>query len=338
MPPAAKPFAQPYIDALRSGDFLKAISLAPHTLQDYVDYRTRMGKDGVIGTDEAMGLLVFELLKTNITDRDVDYLYCFYEAAYEIDPFQEHGNTVRYSLNAAMACHLANDALKRDPSTSQRIASQIDRETALRSSKDPNSDFSQLTAAQNEPPEYDKVEYLTSVIMTMPPAVFKQFGTTITALRAQAGGEPTRQVEMLIARREQFERYFNDYKQLLINKLAQAGIFLNKEREIRPGTVTSSKQIQILIDRYNQIQKLDPSTQTPQQIFKEVEACESHRVDWRARNLLQKTMDVFSLGSTALRRNQFSKQTELAQRMKETLQDLREDKEVQRDSSPKPPR
>ena len=309
---------QAYIDALRAGEYFTAKDLVSYVQQKY----TVIAKQS-LGQDEILPLLIYELCQTDINKKDVDILRFLVEHLYNMDLAN---GLIGYSYMTFMSAFPFAVEIKQDNSF-KLINDEVDIEDFqdIKEFVSGESKFSKLSDKISELQESNLVGLMKKQVTEQDLSEqIGEMGTETFQKNIKRMYEKKSQEEI----KNQLIHYVNDYKDLLINKLAQQGVHFSKDTGQEHFLRGKTKKINDLLIRYHAINNLDieniditHETQI-QTVNQAVELCKSHRPAWIERDLLDKITDFLSFGIKPLIRALTSKQTKLEKEIEETIMSI----------------
>ncbi|KTD33756.1 hypothetical protein Lnau_2233 [Legionella nautarum] len=310
--------AQVYVDALREGNYSKALELTTFINQKYEPMKN------VLGADELVQLGAYELSQTDINEKDIlliNFLYNYIQYHQSL-AYGEIG----YSLTTFLALISVVLSIKMDTDFKTILdLTSISDVTQFASFLQDTSDFSRLVERNMNQPgwmlvmtiamtELELLEYIAA----MSGRVFENFHRSVQQfqlrLQAQAVNFSCSLVQTVENVRV-IKETVADFKLRLQSKLAQEGIKVTKEEEVVSPEEPTCKQ-QKLINRYQAVHVLWQELQEKELfdhndrelIFGVLEICALNEADWYERDFNQKVTDILSGGLKPLYRTFFSKE------------------------------
>ncbi|WP_287007478.1 hypothetical protein [Legionella sp.] len=310
--------AQEFVDALREGDYFKALDLSRFINQKYEQMKK------VLGADELVQLGAYELSKTDICEKDIlpiNFLYNYIQYHRSL-AYGEIG----YTLTTFLALINIVLAIKMDVNFQTTIdLTSISDSTQFVSFLQDTSDFSKLVERNMNQPGWmvvmtipmNEFELLES-IAAMSDNVFENFRRCVQQIQLKLHADAVNFFCPLVQAFENvsaLKENVTSFKLRLQNKLMLEEIKVTEKGEVVSPDEPTSKQ-QKLINRYQALHVLCQELQGKklfdckdrEMIAGVLEICALNGADWHERDFNQKLTDILSVGLKPFYRAFFSKE------------------------------
>ncbi|MDI9818603.1 MULTISPECIES: hypothetical protein [unclassified Legionella] len=312
--------AQDFVDALRSGHYLRALELAIFINSKYTRIKSQ------IGADELIPLGVYELSQTDLDESDMSAINFLYNYIFYHDELTQ--GEEEYMLMTLLSLVSMVLVIKEDQTFERTIRSvTIENDRQLKDFLKDDSAFSKLIEQHVKEAEkwlkammspLSKMELLKK-IEAMEERIFSNFESDINRLKQQLSATKINFSCALLESRIQtrvLKEIVSEFKLHLLSKLEKAGIILTNEDELVLLTDPNTKQLK-LMHRYGAIVSLE--AQIKEKILFEpedkdkieiiIKYCNDNETKWKEREFNQKCTDVLTGGLKPLYRRFFKKET-----------------------------
>lgn len=308
--------AQAYVDALREGNYFKALELVTFINQKYESIKE------VLGADELVQLGAYELSQTDINEEDILMINFLYNYIQYHRPLA-YGE-IGYSLTTFLALISVVLAIKMDKDFKTALdLTSISDATQFASFLQDTSVFSRLIERNMNQPGWMLVMTITMTelellesIAAMKESVFENFHCSVEQFQLKLQSEAVNfscPLVQAVKNVRAIKETAAGFKLRLQNKLVLEGIKVTEKEEVVPPEEPTCKQ-QKLINRYQAVHVLCQELQGKELldssdrelIFGVLDICALNGADWNERDFYQKCTDILSVGIKPLYRAFFS--------------------------------
>jgi len=321
---------QEYVDALRDGNYFKALEFTHYISQKYAQIKEP------IGADELVQLGGYELSLTDINENDIsaiNFLYNYIQYHKQLANGELGYTLITFVSLISIVLSIKRDRDFRTTVDSVSIANLIQFQGFLSDS----SDFSKLVERNMGESEWmDRMlaplneDGLLKQIAAMADPVFANFYKSVQQMQEKLKVDKIYFSCPLVhgvAQAKSLKETVKTFRLRLLEKLRVEGIEVDNHGELIPSQEPTPRQLKI-IKRYNAVHVLYQELQDKialgstdrEMILGIVEICTHNQAGWFERHFSQKFTDVLSGGLKPLCRTFFSKEAQYRREMDEIAQ------------------